>query len=157
MELSRNCEYRFWSKGYRWFNKVLDYATDFNHLHGCTRGQLTTQAFVSYKCGKCRKGKSWPNGMPPKWCPECAKEAGKCPYCKTKVEIIGHTPHLEHWLRALREKCDIHFWHKNTIVAVEKGMDIAGLDEFPAIEFNIDSGQPFTKDDYQAYCEIVGA
>lgn len=89
VELNRNCMYRRKSIKGRWFDHILDHPTSFEFLCGCTKGQLTTQAFTTFRCGLCKQGKSWRNGAPPKWCLECAENRSVCPYCKAKLEIIG--------------------------------------------------------------------
>lgn len=100
VELKWGCRYRRKAIKGRWFDHVLDHHTDWQFVCGCARGTLTTQAFTTFKCGLCREGKSWPNGAPPKWCIECAKERSVCPYCKTGLEILGRPISLEDVLQA---------------------------------------------------------
>jgi hypothetical protein len=65
------------------------------------------------------------------------------------------SPNLQDWLAVLIAKCDIHYWHKNTIVVVKKGFDITGKNQFPAIEFFLDTGQPLLEADYKAFNKIT--
>lgn len=66
-------------------------------------------------------------------------------------QIIGHTPHLEHWVRVLGSaylidgRGNLFKWLPG---APETYTKIA--------RFDLTTGQPATEADYQAYCEIVG-
>jgi len=66
------------------------------------------------------------------------------------MKIIGHTPHLEHWLRTLGMRVGRLCAMKDGEIAIE-------MISVKDIVFNLTTGQPATEEDYKAYCEIVGA
>lgn len=105
-ELKRNCLYQRKAIKGRWFTHELNNDNSYENLCGCKKGVLTTQAFTSFKCGLCRKGKSWHNGMSPKWCIDCAKDRSVCPHCKTGLRILGRDIHLADVLLAIKDAED---------------------------------------------------
>lgn len=68
------------------------------------------------------------------------------------VEIIGHTPHLEHWLRGIDANSTDPSW----VISVSSNLmrieyrDVAGIYNLSA------DGENQSEEFYQAYCEIVG-
>ena len=65
-----------------------------------------------------------------------------------KLNIIGHTPHLEHWLRGIEEAKVNSFWFET-----QKG----GLEGFVYHIYNLTKdGENQSEEFYKAYCEIVG-
>ena len=66
-----------------------------------------------------------------------------------KDQIIGHTPHLEHWLRAL-DKRGIPYRYTNC------GVVYWDSDRDPIIFHFNDEGQPESEEDYRKFCCIIG-
>jgi len=67
--------------------------------------------------------------------------------CMTK--IIGHTPHLEHWLNAMNLP-------PNTKIENYTENRFGVWNGEVRIYFNRTTGQPATEEDYQKYNQIVG-
>lgn len=78
-------------------------------------------------------------------------------YLFDSVKIIGHTPHLEHWLRSLRhaDNRDYSYFLRGEYWLREYNHgDLREVDTM--FRFDLTTGQPATEEDYKAYCEIVG-
>ena len=64
-------------------------------------------------------------------------------------KIIGHTPHLEHWHRAIP-------WDKHDFYYTLSGaLCDRSRDNLVVMMFNTETGQPATEKDYQAYNKIT--
>jgi len=103
-KLDMGCAYKRKAIKGAWHKHTLVRPVSYENLCGCKQGMLSTQAFRSFKCGLCKKEKSWPNGGVPKWCLDCASERKVCPHCKTGLEILGREIRLADMLITLEGK-----------------------------------------------------
>lgn len=149
-ELTFGCEVELKAYHGSWMkHKVRQESETLESMCGCKGNSLTTQAFTSYKCNLCKKGKSWHNGMPPKWCPDCSKERVVCGYCKRKCRIIGHTPTLGDWLELLGDKPDeMNVWDDGTLT-----LEIGGQHGIYILTFSLATNEP---DNWDTLAELLG-